>query len=38
MTRLYTGQIPFERVEAESSLKTGNKIVVLEKMENEAAA
>jgi len=38
MTRLYTGEIPFEQVEAEFSMKFGNKIVVLEKMENEAAA
>jgi integrase len=38
MTRLYTGEIPLEHVEAEISSKTGNQIVVLENMENEAAA
>jgi len=38
MTRLYTGEIPIEQVEAEFSSKTGSKNVVLENMENEAAA
>ena len=38
MTALYTGEIPFEQVRAEFSSKTGNQIVVLENMENEAAA
>jgi len=36
MTAHYTGQIPVENVLA--ALKNGNKIVVLENMENEAAA
>jgi integrase len=38
MTRLYTGEIPIEQVEAEFSSKFGPQIVVLENMENEAAA
>jgi hypothetical protein len=38
MTALYSGEIPVEDVSAEFSKKFGNKIVVLEKMENEAAA
>jgi hypothetical protein len=38
MTRLYTGEIPLEHVQAEFSSKNGNRIVVLENMENEAAA
>jgi integrase len=38
MTALYTGEIPLEQVEAEFSSKTGNQIVVLENMENKAAA
>ena len=38
MTRLYSGEIPNADVEAEFSMKFGNKIDVLEKMENEAAA
>ena len=40
MTRLYTGEIPLEHVEAELSSKNGSQIVivVLENMENEAAA
>jgi len=38
MTTLYTGEIPTENVIAEFSTKFGDKIVVLENMENEAAA
>jgi len=38
MTRLYTGEIPTEDVAAAFSSKIGNQIVVLENMENEAAA
>ena len=38
MTRLYTGEIPPEDVAAAFSSKTGNQIVVLENMENEAEA
>jgi hypothetical protein len=43
MTALYTGQIPLEDVKAaiskvQSSSKSGNKIVVLQNMENESAA
>lgn len=43
MTALYTGQIPLEEVKAafskvQSSAKSGNKIVVLENVENESAA
>jgi len=38
MTRLYTGEIPTEDVAAAFSPKIGNQIVVLENMENEAAA
>ncbi len=38
MTRLYTGEIPIEHVEAEFSAEFGNKIDVLEDVENEAAA
>jgi integrase len=43
MTALYTGQIPLKEVEAafskvQLSSKNGNKIVVLENMENESAA
>ena len=38
MTRLYTGEIPIEHVEAEFSAKFGNRIDVLETVENEAAA
>jgi hypothetical protein len=38
MTRLYTGEIPTEHVQAELSSKTGGQIVVLENMENEANA
>ncbi len=38
MTRLYTGEIPIERVQAEFSSKFGTKIDVLENMENEAVA
>jgi integrase len=38
MTALYTGEIPLEQVRNEFSLKFGNKIVVLENMENEPAA
>jgi integrase len=38
MTRLYTGEIPIEYVDAEFSSKIGNRIVVLENMENEATA
>jgi integrase len=38
MTRLYTGEIPIEHVIAEFCSKFGNRIVVLENMENEAVA
>jgi integrase len=41
MTRLYTGEIPIEHVEAEFSLKFGSIFPILgnmENMENEAAA
>lgn len=38
MTRLYTGEVPLEYVEAEFSVKFGNKIDVLENVENGAAA
>jgi integrase len=43
MTALYTGQIPLGEVKAafskvQSSAKSGNKIDVLENMENESAA
>jgi len=38
MTALYTGEIPIAQVQAEFSSKFGNEIVVLENMENEAAA
>jgi integrase len=38
MTARYSGEIPLDRVQAEFSAKTGNQIVVLENMENEAAA
>ena len=38
MTRLCTGEIPTEHVQAELSSKTGGQIVVLENMENEATA
>jgi integrase len=38
MTMLYSGEIPLDQVRAAFSSKTGNQIVVLENMENEAAA
>jgi hypothetical protein len=38
MTALVTGEIPLEQVRNEFSLKFGNKIVLLENMENESAA
>ena len=38
MTRLYTGEIPTEDVASAFSKKFGTPIVVLENMENEAAA
>lgn len=38
MTALYTGEIPLEQIRNEFSAKFGNKIDVLEKMENESAA
>jgi hypothetical protein len=38
MTALYTGEIPLEQVRNEFSSKFGDKIVVLESMENESAA
>jgi hypothetical protein len=38
MTAKYTGQVPLEQVKAEFSIRFGNKIDVLENMENEAAA
>ena len=38
MTVRYTGEISLEQVRASFSISNGNKIVVLENMENEAAA
>jgi len=38
MTERYTGEIPVEQVRAAFSNRNGNKIVVLEKMEDEAVA
>jgi len=38
MTDRYTGEIPLDDVRSEFSMKFGNKIVVLENMENGAAA
>jgi integrase len=38
MTVRYTGEIPLEQVRAAFSISNGNKIVVLENMENEAVA
>jgi integrase len=38
MTTLYSGEIPLDQVRAAFSSKTGTKNVVLENMENEAAA
>jgi integrase len=38
MTARYTGEIPVEQVRAAFSMQNGNKIVVLENMENEPAA
>jgi len=38
MTRLYSGRIPMEQVEAAFSKKNRGAVVQLEKMENEAAA
>jgi hypothetical protein len=38
MTTLYSGEIPVDQVQAAFSSKTGAQIVVLEKMENDAAA
>jgi len=38
MTALYTGEIPLDKIQSEFSSKFGPKIVVLENMENEAAA
>jgi integrase len=38
MTVRYTGEIPLEQVRASFSMNNGNKIVVLENMENEAVA
>ena len=38
MTAKYTGQVPLDQVKAEFSIRFGNKIDVLENMENEAAA
>jgi integrase len=38
MTARYTGEIPFEQIRTEFSMKFGTKIDVLENMENEAAA
>jgi hypothetical protein len=38
MTALYSGEIPLAQIHAEFSSKFGSKIVVLEKMENDAAA
>jgi len=38
MTRLYSGEIPVEQVEAAFSPKNRRNLVLLEKMENDAAA
>jgi integrase len=38
MTARYTGEIPVEQIRAAFSMQNGNKIVVLENMENEAVA
>jgi integrase len=38
MTARYTGEIPVEQIRAAFSVSNGNKIVVLENMENEAVA
>jgi hypothetical protein len=38
MTALYTGEIPLDQVNAAFSKAFGTEIVVLENMENEAAA
>jgi hypothetical protein len=38
MTRLYTGEIPIEHVQAEFHAKFGNQIDVLENVENGVAA
>ena len=38
MTDRYTGEIPLDDVRSEFSMKFGNKIVVLENMENGAVA
>jgi hypothetical protein len=38
MTRLYSGEIPLDQVQAEFSRKNGCFPVQLENMENEAAA
>jgi hypothetical protein len=38
MTARYTGEIPLEQTRTEFSMKFGNKIDVLENMENEVAA
>jgi integrase len=38
MTARYTGEIPVEQIRAAFSVRNGNKIVVLENMENEAVA
>jgi len=37
MTARYTGEIPLEQIRIEFSTKFGNKIDILEKMENEVA-
>jgi hypothetical protein len=38
MTRLYSGMIPMEQVQAAFSMKNRSSVVQMEKMENEAAA
>ncbi|HEY6373103.1 MAG TPA: hypothetical protein VIX91_06370 [Candidatus Acidoferrum sp.] len=38
MTRLYSGRIPDEQVEAAFSMKNRSSVVQMENMENEAAA
>jgi hypothetical protein len=38
MTALYTDEIPLDEIRSEFSSKFGNKIVILEKMENDSAA
>jgi hypothetical protein len=38
MTRLYSGEIPIDQVQAEFSMKNGRFPIQMDKIENEAAA